>query len=99
MPSSKPSRPAIATSPRGPALLCLALLLNACASSPLPPPVHETERVNPPLSLVQACPVPRLQGETNEALLRWAEALLAALVGCNEDKASIREWMTSSGER
>lgn len=74
-------------SPEGRVLTLASLLLASCASV-APGPV----RVLPPLELLQDCPEPLTQHDTNGRLAEGILALRDALRGCNRDKAALREW-------
>lgn len=81
--------------PRGVLAACLVLSLTSCAAvapSTAPNVVHKTEREAVPKSLLLQTPAPRLLGETNGDLARWAQGLDSALASCNADKASILSW-------
>jgi hypothetical protein len=49
-------------------------------------------REAPPAELLADCPVPVIQVKTNGQLAVTAIALQQALVACNIDKESLREW-------
>lgn len=65
------------------AVLLAALLSASCAG---------TQYVLPPAELLAECQEPPAQVSTNGLLARYALDLRAALRGCNDDKAALREW-------
>lgn len=74
------------------ALGLISLSLTACGtlSAPKQP---EPIKLLPPRSLLNECPVPsRPLDKTNAALAGWLNAYDAALLACNADKATLREW-------
>jgi hypothetical protein len=46
----------------------------------------------PPVVYLQDVAEPRLEGDTNRALAKWAVELRAALRIANADKKALREW-------
>lgn len=67
-----------------------SLFLTGCAST-LPRPV-EVVRLVPDAHLLADCPVPGPVPRTNGELAQRYQDALAALAGCNDDKAALREW-------
>lgn len=55
-------------------------------------------RVTPPKQWVTNTPVPYLDGETYQAVLELALKSRAAVHLCNEDKASLREWIKDESD-
>lgn len=69
-------------------LVVLLAALSACTSVP----VIRTDKALPPAELLQDCPEPAGNPQTNGELARLALALRDALRGCNRDKQALREW-------
>lgn len=71
-------------------LLCVVLILSACAKSY---PVYETEviRITPPMSLLEPLPVPFFAGSTNEDLLLYTLTLEQNIQLCNNRLESIKK--------
>jgi len=71
-------------------LLCLVLLLNACALVAVEEPPQAT-CPGVPATLIAPTRLPLLRGATNESLLILAEETRSALAACNADKDAIRK--------
>ena len=69
-------------------LLGIAGLFGGCATLGQPP----GEKFLPPAALLEDCPVPILDIQTNADLVKGFLALRFALELCNNDKATLREW-------
>jgi len=84
----------------GAMLLCLLVLLPACATKPpevirVPFETTIVEKVRIPAELLEPCREPDLDAvETTGDLERVAGEALASLVACNADKAAAREWQS-----
>jgi len=68
------------------------LSLTACTVPLTRAPETVVVRLRPPSELLQPCPVPKLQGQTNRALAEAYERRGRSLDACNADKAALREW-------
>lgn len=68
-------------------LLSLLMFLPACATKTV-----VSEAVYPPAHLLNDCPEPVMQGDTNGALARHILDLRSALRSCNGDKQALRAW-------
>ena len=81
-------------------LLCLMVLLPACASTPpqiirVPFETIKIEKESVPAELLEPCPEPNLDAlETTGDLERVANEGVAAAKCGNDDKAAIREWQS-----
>lgn len=73
--------------PRGPMMLLLCLLVASCASS-----LPGVTKLQPPEALMAPCQQPLGAPRTNGALAEYALALKDALMGCNRQLDSLREW-------
>jgi hypothetical protein len=74
--------------PRKPIVACMTALLMASCATVAP----NTTRLLPPALLLEDCPVPGLDPSTNAAIAQGILDLRLALMGCNADKAALREW-------
>lgn len=73
--------------------LFLLMSLQACATL-APKPVF----LSPPPEYLRDCTVPELLGTTNASLAHAYVDAKQSLVRCNEDKASIREWVSKASK-
>lgn len=72
-------------------VLLSVLFLASCAAV-----APGTQRILPPVDLLQDCQEPAGGVETNGALASYLLSLKDALRGCNRDKAALRDWAGDS---
>ena len=77
--------------------LTLCLMSASGCSAPVPAP--RVYLVAPPEDLMQATQAPAWVPRTNGELLRWAVQTDQALMECNADKASLREYVRTMKAR
>ena len=75
----------------GAAIACLMLCLSACGADRVVVK-REPVPVLPPSALMQPTPEPEPDGEALIDVFRWCQTLQSALLSCNADKQSLREW-------
>lgn len=73
-------------------LMCLALSGAGCETAPKVLTVTKTEKALPPPALLVETPSPKPTAWTGSGLLMYSQRLESALLSCNADKASLRDW-------
>ena len=76
----------------GSMLLCLAVFGAGCETGPKVLTVTKTEKALPPPALLLETPSPKPTAWTGSGLLMYSQRLESALMSCNADKSSLREW-------